>query len=146
MDEAKLFHKLGLLEALYAGAATEGEKTAAGEAKKRILKRLKELEREDPPQEFQFSTKDHWSRKVLVALLRRYGIKPYRYHRQRHTTVMAKMSKRFLDETLWPEYQEFNRVLKDYLNEVTERVVTQVLESDGSDAEVQEQDQRLLSK
>ncbi len=42
---------------------------------------------------------DMWSRKVFVALLRRYGIRPYRYKRQRYTTVMAKVSKKFVDRT-----------------------------------------------
>jgi hypothetical protein len=39
--------------------------------------------------EFRFSLADQWSRHLLVALLRRYGIKPYRYSRQRRTTVMV---------------------------------------------------------
>jgi hypothetical protein len=50
----------------------------------------------DLPEEIQFSMNDLWSRRVFVALLRRYGIRPYRYPRQRHTTVMARMPRRFL--------------------------------------------------
>ncbi len=46
---------------------------------------------------------DMWPRRVFVALLRRYGIRPYRYRRQRYTTVMAKVSQRFVDDTLWPQ-------------------------------------------
>ncbi len=136
VNEEKLLHKLRLLEALHAGAATEGEKIAAGEARERILKRLAELTETDEPEEFQFSMADTWSRKVFVALLRRYNIQPYRYHRQRRTTVMARMPRRFMEETLWPEFQEFSKTLRDYLSEVTDRVVTQVLDGDSSDAEV----------
>ncbi len=92
MDEARLIDKLRLIEALFAGAATEGEKVAAERARSRILERLKILEKEDPPVEYRFSMADIWSRKVFVALLRRYGIRPYRYSGQLSTTVMARVS------------------------------------------------------
>ncbi len=74
MDEFKLIEKLRLIEALFAGATTDGEKVAADRARTRILERLRLLEKEDPPIEYQFSMGDLWSRKVFVALLRRYGI------------------------------------------------------------------------
>jgi len=143
MDEAKLLEKLRLIEALFAGAGTEGERDAAGRARQRILDRLAALEQEDPPVEYQFSMTDMWSRKVFVALLRRYGIRPYRYRRQRHTTVMARVSKRFLDQTLWPEFQEISGTLRTYLSDVTERVVAQVIHQDSSEAEVVEQAEPL---
>ena len=91
MDEASLIEKLRLIEALFSGAATEGEKVAAERARDRILERLKRWEKEEPPVEFRFSMPDMWSRKVFVALLRRYGIRPYRYKGQRYTTVMARL-------------------------------------------------------
>lgn len=135
MDEERLIKRLRLVEALHAGAATAGEKMAAELARERILDRLKLLEKEDPPVEYQFSMNDMWSRKVFVSLLRRYGIKPYRYKGQRYTTVMARLSKDFLDFTLWPEYQEISEVLRTYLSEVTERVISQVIHQDSSDAD-----------
>ena len=138
MDEASLIEKLRLIETLFAGAATEGEKVAAGRAGQRILERLRTLEQEDPPIEYRFSMVDMWSRKVFVALLRRYGIRPYRYRRQRYTTVMAKVSKRFVDETLWPEFLELSDSLRIYLSEVTEHVVSRVIHQDSSEAEVVE--------
>jgi hypothetical protein len=36
-----------------------------------------------PVAEMQFSMPDQWSRHLFVALYRRYGLKPYRYHLQR---------------------------------------------------------------
>lgn len=138
MDESRLIEKLRLIEALFAGSETEGEREAAGRARERILERLKSLEREDPPVEYRFSLGDMWSRKVFTALLRRYGIRPYRYSGQRYTTVMARVSKRFVDETLWPEFCEFNETLRAYLSDVTERVVLQVIHHDSSEAEVVE--------
>jgi hypothetical protein len=86
---------------------------------------------------------DMWSRKVFVALLRRYGIRPYRYSGQRYTTVMAKVSRRFVDETLWPEFQEFSETLNSYLSDVTDRVVQQVIHQDSSEAEVVEKPKQL---
>ena len=143
MDEERLIKRLRLIEALHAGAATEGEGMAAEMARRRILERLKLREKEDPPVEYRFSMGDMWSRKVFVALLRRYGIKPYRYKGQRYTTVMARLSKRFVDETLWPEFQEFSEVLRSYLSDVTDRVVSQVIHEDASEAEVVEQAPQL---
>ena len=124
MDEAKLIEKLRLIEALFSGATTAGEREASVRARERILERLELFEKEDPPLEYRFSMGDMWSRKVFVALLRRYGIRPYRYKRQRHTTVMARVSKRFVDDTLWPEFQEISDTLRSYLSDVTDRVVS----------------------
>jgi hypothetical protein len=138
MDEATLIDKLLKIEALFAGAATEGERTSAGLAWQRIQKRLDELLPKDPPIEFKFTFRDMWSRKVFVTLLRRYDLKPYRYHGQRYTTVMAQVPEQFVNETLWPEFEKINEELNAYLQEVTDRVVKQVLHEDSSDAEVVE--------
>ncbi len=136
MNEAKLIEKLKTIEAIFAESPFEGERIAADRAKQRIMERLKQWEQEDPPVEFKFSMGDMWARKVFIALLRRYGIKPYRYSGQRYTTVMAKLSKRFVNETLWPEFQEISEVLQGYLAEVTDRVVSQVFHADSSEAAV----------
>jgi len=139
MNEASLIEKLIKIEALFAGAATEGERVSANRARQRILQRLAELIPEDPPVEYKFTFRDMWSRKVFVTLLRRYGLKPYRYHRQRYTTVMVQVPKRFVDETLWPEFQKINEELIAYLQDVTDRVVKQVLHQDSSDVTVVDQ-------
>ena len=136
MNEATLIEKLLKIEALFAGAATEGERASADRARRRILRRLAELILEDPPVEYKFTFRDMWSHKVFVTLLRRYGLKPYRYHAQRYTTVMVQVPKRFVDETLWPEFQKINSELNAYLQEVTDRVVKQVLHEDASEAVV----------
>lgn len=89
-DEARLLEKLRHIEALFAGAATDGERVAAAEARARIQLRLKQTEEADPPMEYKFSVADGWSAKLFMALCRRYGIKPYRYRGQRRTTLMAR--------------------------------------------------------
>jgi len=71
---------------------------------------------------------------VFLALLRRYDLAPYRYRGQHHTTVMVKVSQRFVQETLWPEFQQIDAALRRYLDEVTEHVVAEVLHQDISEA------------
>ena len=134
MDEARLLEKLRAIEALFSGATSDGERVAAGEAKKRIQLRLKAIEEADPPVEYKFSVADGWSAKLFLALCRRYGIKPYRYRGQRRTTLMAKVSKRFVSETLWPEYEELSGVLRRHLDEMTERIIAAAIHEDVSDA------------
>jgi len=136
MDESILIKKLLKIEALFAGATTDGERIAAERARIRILNRLKNLAQEDPPIEYRFSMRDKWSKKVFLALLRRYGLKPYRYYRQRYTTVMVKAPQRFVDETLWPEFKQISDELEIYLAQVTDRIVKTVIHEDSSDAEV----------
>lgn len=137
-QEQKLIEKLQRIEALFAGAATAGEKEAASNARSRIQERLQEVQKLDPPVEYKFTMRDEWSKKLFLALLRRYGIKPYRYFRQRNTTVMAKVSVSFVDETLWPEYLELDKTLHAYLEEVTERVIAEGIYQDMEEAEVRE--------
>ena len=144
MNESRLIEKLRRIEALFAGATTTGEKIAAERARQRIIDHLLSLEKEDPPMEYQFSMPDMWSRKVFLALLRRYGLKPYRYKRQRYTTVMVKVSKQFVDKTLWPEFEQLSKTLSVYLSNVTERVIQEVFQEDSSDATVIDDSQKLL--
>ena len=135
-NEARLIEKLRAIEALFAGATTAGEEMAADLARQRIKERLDEFNEWDIANEYRFSLGDMWSRRVFCALLRRYDLKPYRYKGQRYTTVMVRVSQRFVDETLWPEYQQISKTLKAYLDDVTTRVVSEVLHPDSSDAPV----------
>lgn len=143
LDEKALLEKLRRIEALHAGATTPGERDAAANAMRTIQLRLKLVEKEQPAVEYKFTMGDHWSRKLFVALVRRYGLKPYRYSRQRYTTVMVRVPKRFVDETLWPEFAELDRVLRETLERATDQVVSQVFEQETSEAEVRE-DQKLV--
>ncbi len=82
-SEDELRAKLRRIEALIAGGGTAGERDAAGAALERVKARLAEQARIDPPIEVLFSMPDAWSRQLFVALCRRYGLKPYRYKRQK---------------------------------------------------------------
>ena len=58
-------------------------------------------------------------------------------------TSMARVSVKFVDETLWPEFLEISKTLELYLSEVTDRVVSQVIHQDSSEAEVVEKSLQL---
>jgi hypothetical protein len=135
MDERQLWEKLARIEALFAGATTAGERAAAGAARERIRARLR-AEREVQPHLYQFSLHDPWERRLFVALLRRYELEPFRLYRQRFSTVMVRAPRPVMDETVWPEFKELSRTLRAYLSDVTERVIREVLESDGTEAAV----------
>ena len=132
--ESELREKLRKIEALFAGAGTVGEKLAAEAAIERVRARLDEIRRHDPAAEVQFSIQDLWSRKLFLALCRRYGLKPYRLYRQRHSTVMLRAPRKFLDEVLWPEFQELQKILLAYLDEITSRVIREEIFADTSEA------------
>jgi hypothetical protein len=47
---------------------------------------------------------------------------------------MVKVPKAFVDETLWPEFQQIASTLRTYLDEVTERIIADVIHADSSEA------------
>jgi len=67
--------------------------------------------------------RDGWSRQLFVALGRRYGLEPYRYKGQRHTTVLLRVPESFVNNTLWPEYLELSAALNEYLAAATSRII-----------------------
>lgn len=135
MDEDQLIEKLRLVEALHEGAATAGERDAAARARDRLASRLKTTRPEDPPVEYKFRLADLWSRRLFLALLRRHGITPYRYSGQRRTTVMARVPKSLVNDVLWPEFVELDNLLRTYLDDVTDRIIREGLQTDSSEAE-----------
>ena len=133
-DRQKLFETLRKIEALYAGAATPGERDAAASARERIRARLELVAEQEQAEEYRFSMDNPWSRKIFVALLRRYGIEPYRYSRQRRNTVMARVPRSFVEKTLMPEFEEMNRALFDHLEHITDDIIAEEISSDTSEA------------
>ncbi len=138
MNEDDLIRKLSSIEALFAGAKTPGERVAADLAKERIRARLKEFEQRDPPIEYRFTLSSMWSKKLFVALLRRYDIRPYRYKRQRHTTVMARVSVSFVEDMLWPEFVELDKALHAHLDEITNRVIRESIFAGDAEPEIRQ--------
>jgi len=142
-ERHRLAEKLRQLEAIFSGTEFEGERIAANVAIQKLRDKLHQIEEADPPVEYKFSMDDMWSRKLFIALLRRYGMAPYRYPRQRHTTVMVRVSKSFVDTTLWPEFHELSDVLETYLTEVTDRLISECVCADTSEAQTIKEPARL---
>jgi hypothetical protein len=83
----------------------------------------------------QFRLSDRWHRRLFLALCRRYGLKPYRYPRQRYSSVVLRAPKSFIHDTLWPEFLQIKDVLDEYLNEATERIIRDEIFGNADEAE-----------
>jgi hypothetical protein len=141
--ESTLRDKLRKIEALFAGAATPGEKAAAGAAADRIRARLGKAADTEAPREVRFSIADTWGRQLFIALCRRYGISPFRYRRMHRQTVIVKAPRSFVDQVLWPEFQELNAALSAYLAEITDRLIREEVHGETADAEEREEPKQL---
>jgi hypothetical protein len=143
MTEQQLRERLRKIAALFEGAQTAGEREAAALAMERVRESLKQFPAEaprartfyeEPLVEMQFSIPDQWQRRLFVALCRRHRMSPFRYKRQRKTTLMLRVKKTFLDNVLWPEYTELRAALHEYLDEATERIIREEIFSDAREA------------
>jgi len=142
MNEPELLQRLHKIERLFAGAASQGEREAAAGARDRIRERLAELVGQEKAVEYKFTLPDRWSRRLLVAMLRRYELTPYRYKGQKRTTVMTRVQPSFVKETLWPEFRELNEVLTGFVSDLTDQIIQENVWSDAS--EVTEREPRQL--
>jgi hypothetical protein len=133
-SEEQIRERLRKISALFEGATTIGERNAAAAAIERVKKALGAMLKAEQPEEYQFTLPDRWQRRLFSALCRRYGLEPYRYKRQRYTTVMVRVPRSFVDKTLWPEYQELRAALDDYLNNATERIIREEVYRDAGEA------------
>jgi hypothetical protein len=135
LDEKELREKLRKIEALFAGAATPGERDAADAARDRIRARLREFEQAERPEEWRFALENQWSRRLFIALTRRYGLEPYRRRGQRRTSVMVSAPAGFVRGTLIPEFDELNAVLVAHLDALAAKIIEDALAMDSSEPE-----------
>jgi hypothetical protein len=134
-DETQLRDKLHKIEALFAGAATPGERQAAGAAAERIRQRLRTAEHAEPEIELRYSIPDQWQRRLFTALCRRYGLKPFRYARMKRQSIVVKGPRSFLEHTLWPQFAELADALNSFLDEITEKVIREEVHDESGEAE-----------
>lgn len=127
--------RLAKLEALFARGATAGERAAAGAALERMQARLdlNGSATPDPEIELQYSLPDIWAVRLFVALCRKHDVKPYRYPRQRRTTVMVRVRKAEFERTISAEFQSLHRELTGYFAEMVNHLIANVMKSDGDD-------------
>jgi hypothetical protein len=135
--EQELREKLRKIEALFEGATTVGEREAAAAASGRVLAAIKATANAEKMVETQFTLPDRWSRSLFTALCRRYKLKPYRYPRQRHSTVIVRAPDSIIRQALWPEFLELKAALDAYLNEATERIIREEVFGNAEEAEEQ---------
>lgn len=128
-----LLERIKKIESLILGAKTEGEKQAAISAKERILKKYPELEIHKNPKEYALYTQDNWHKKLLLAICRKYGVKPYRYYRQKYTTVMVRINEDFLNKVLWKEYLEYSELLGQLVEEITDDLISKIHKHEEED-------------
>src|SRR5438309_1306247 len=88
--------------------AVTASPTPLSAARERALARLAELRAQEDPVECQLSMSDPWVGSLLLALLQQYGLEPYRYARQRPTTVMVQVPPTFASEILQPELERLS--------------------------------------
>ena len=141
--EQSLREKLRKIEALFAGAATDGERVAAGAAAGRIRARLGTAAGKEKAIEVKFSIPDMWSRQLFLALCRRYGLHPFRYRRMHRQTIIIRAPKSFVDEVLWPEFEELSAALTAYLSEITERVIREEVHGETGEADEVDEPPRI---
>ena len=142
-SENRLREKLRKIEALYAGAATAGEKAAAGAAADRIRRQFEAASKQEAAEEYKFSIPDPWSRQLFIALCRRYGVRPFRRPRMHCQTVMVRAPASFVRKVLWPEFEELSDALTTHLLEITEKIIREEVHAATEDAEEIEEPRRL---
>jgi hypothetical protein len=143
LTENRLREKLRKIEALYAGAATIGEKVAAGAAADRIRRQFEAASKQEAAEEYKFSIPDPWSRQLFIALCRRYGVRPFRRPRMHRQTVMVRAPASFVRNVLWPEFEELSDALNTHLLEITEKIIREEVHAATEDAEEIEEPRRL---
>ena len=135
--DKQLREKLAKVEALFRQAASPGERAAAGAAAERLRGRLGSADSDGGPEtELRFSLPDMWSVRLFVAVCRKHGLRPFRYARQRRTTVMVRTRERSFDRVVWAEFGRRQTELQFYFEDVTDDVITRAMGLDGDDSTI----------
>lgn len=113
--------KINKIEALIAGAKSDGERQAAEFAKQRLEQKINST-----PIEYSIRLNSLWKKKLFIALCNKYELRTYRYMRQKYTTTMVQVSKSFLDLVLWPEFNKYAVILDQLTDEILTDLITQI--------------------
>lgn len=113
--------KIRKIEALIAGAKSEGERQAAELAKERIQGRITAQ-----PIEYTVRLGNPWKKKLFVSLCNKYGLKTYRYAKQKYTTAMVRVSPPFMNSVLWPEMNRYSSMFEELANEIMQDLISKI--------------------
>ena len=134
VDEKTLRQKLAKVEELFQRAGSPGERAAAEAAIGRLHARLGRGDRDrEPKVELKFSLSDRWSMRLFIAVCRKHGVRPYRYARQRRTTIMARARPEEFKRVVWSEFCQLHDELERYFKDVSDQLITRAMGSDGND-------------
>jgi hypothetical protein len=75
--------KIRKIEALIAGAKSDGERQAAEFAKQRLQDKIAAQ-----PVEYTVRLNSPWKKKLFLAICRKHALNTYRYARQKYTTTI----------------------------------------------------------
>ena len=135
VDDEALKQKLAKVEELFRRAGSPGERAAAEAAIDRLQARLGRGERDHEPEvELKFSLPDQWSVRLFIAICRKHGVRPYRYARQRRTTIMARAREEDFKRVIWSEFCQLHDELEHYFEAVSDQLITRAMRSDGNDS------------
>ena len=76
----------------------------------------------EPETELQFSFFDPLLIKLFLAVCRKHGIRPFRYSRQKQTTVMVRAREQEFQRTVWMEFSLLEAELVSCLEGITDRL------------------------
>jgi hypothetical protein len=125
--------KIRKIEALIAGAKSDGERQAAEFAKQRLQEKITAQ-----PIEYTVRLHNPWEKRLFVAICSKHGLRTYRYMRQKYTTAMVRVAKPFMDSVLWPEYNKYASIL----HKLTEEILTDLISKIHL---VKEEDETIIS-
>lgn len=126
MDQTSLVDEMRRIERRHAGTLANDEQPVD-----RIRARLREVREREPDVEVGYSIDDPWELMLLVALCRRYGLRPLRRPRQRSSTVRLLAPKSFMTNTLWPEFLALADALRNHLFRFTDATLREAIYDDA---------------
>ena len=113
--------KIRKIEALIAGAKSDGERQAAEFAKQRLQEKITAQ-----PMEYTVRLNSPWKKKLFVAICNKHGLPTYRYARQKYITTMLRVTKSFMDLILWPEFNKYATMLDELNAEILTELISKI--------------------
>ena len=132
--EDQLRERLRKVEALYFGATSAGEREAAGAAAER-LKAARRSVPARPSRRDEVQPAGRMVGAIVYRACRRYGFRPFRYARQRRTTIMVRAPRRFFDAVAWRQFSDVHTDLWVHFQQTTEKLIKDAICADTRDAE-----------
>jgi hypothetical protein len=113
--------KIRKIEALIAGAKSDGERQAAEFARQRMQEKM-----DAQPIEYSVRVNSPWKKKLFIAICNKHGLRSYRYARQKYTTAMVRVSKHYMDSVLWPEFNRYALLLDKLTDEILTDLISKI--------------------